>query len=134
MTPDVANRAAAKLIEFLEINKAPPDLFADDVFCDFSMPHWRQQSQGVTEVTRLRRQGHRGPGRVTRSRVDPTPTGFVLEVEERWEHLGEEWYARELFRADLDGDRIAALSVYCTGDWDRDLQRRHQDAVRLLRP
>ena len=134
MNPEIAGRTAAKLIEFLETGKAPDGLFTEDVFCDFSMPHWRQQAEGVSGVTRMRRTGHRGPGKVARFRCDATPAGFVLEVEERWEHLGEEWYARELFRADLAGESIAALSVYCTGDWDRALQQQHAQAVQLLRP
>jgi hypothetical protein len=71
---------------------------------------------------------------VSRSRCDPTPTGFVLEVEEEWTNAGESWYARELFRADVNGDAIAALSVYCTGDWDRSRRAQHAREVLLLRP
>ena len=41
----------------------------------------------------------------------------------------------EVARVDLAGDgAISALSVYCTGDWDRSLAERHRREVTLLRP
>lgn len=136
MTNEHAQRVAALLIRFLETGTPPPGLFADTVFCDFTSPRWRLQAEGIPDVVTLRRGGHPGPGQVTRSRCDPTPTGFVLEVEEEWSHAGESWYARELFRVDVAGveGQITALSVYCTGDWDRSRRAQHAREVRLLRP
>ena len=136
VTQEHAQRVASLLIRFLETGAPPQGLFADAVFCDFTSPRWRLQAEGIPEMVELRRAGHPGPGRVTRSRCDPTPTGFVLEIEEEWSHAGESWYARELFRADVTGaeGQIAALSVYCTGDWDRSRRAQHAREVRLLRP
>jgi hypothetical protein len=88
----------------------------------------------IENVVALRRGGHPNPGKVPRFRCDPTPTGFVLEVEETWGHAGEQWYCRELLRADVEGDRVANLSVYCTGDWDESRRAEHARAVHLLRP
>lgn len=134
MTPEAAREMALRLIQFLETGAVPPGLFADNVFCDFTLPLWRLQAQGRESVVALRRQGHPSPGRVPRWRCDPTPTGFVLEVEERWEQDGKSWHCRELIRADMAGDSIAEIAVYCTGDWDSARQAEHQRAVRLLRP
>ena len=64
---------------------------------------------------------------------NPRP-GFVLEVEESWHDRGEDWYCRELFRADVTDGRISSLSVYCTGDWDAARVAEHRTAVHLLRP
>ncbi|MCC8999465.1 MAG: hypothetical protein LM522_08195 [Candidatus Contendobacter sp.] len=134
MNPEAARKMALRLIEFLETGEAPPGLFTAGVFCDFTLPLWRLQAQGLEPVVALRRHGHPGPSRVPRWRCDPTPTGFVLEVEERWEQDGEPWYCRELIRADIVGESIAEITVYCTGDWDSARQAEHQQAVRLLRP
>jgi hypothetical protein len=131
---DTALELGGKLIAFLETGTAPSGLFTPDVFCDFTMPQWRLQAQGADQVIGLRRAGHPGPGRVPRSRLDATATGFVLEVEENWDADGESWYCRELFRADVCDGAICQLSVYCTGDWDTALVARHADAVPLLRP
>jgi len=129
-----ARELAGRLITFLETGTPPGGLFAPDVFVDFTMPQWRLQAQGAEDVVALRKHGHPAPGRVPRSRFDATATGFVLEVEERWDDGGESWYCRELFRADVRDGAISELSVYCTGDWDRALVARHAATVPLLRP
>jgi len=127
-------RLAHTFVTFLETGEAPERLFAPDVFCDFTMPRWRLQAEGVGAVVALRRHGHPGPGRVPRSRFDPTPAGFVLEVEEVWVADGEHWYCRELFRADAGDEGITRLSVYCTGDWDTARVAEHAAAVTMTRP
>jgi hypothetical protein len=82
----------------------------------------------------MRLASHPSPGKVTRWRADPTPTGFVIELEEQWQQGGEPWYCREMFRADVIDESIALLSVYCTGDWDTRRRAEHAREVRLLRP
>jgi len=132
---ELAVRAVAeRFVTFLERGAPPAGLFAEDVFCDFTMPLWRLQAQGVDAVVELRRRGHPSPGDVPRWRCDVTPTGFVLEFEERWSQAGRRWYCREMARADLAGAQISELSVYCTGDWDEELQARHGAEVDLHRP
>lgn len=128
-----AERLAKQLIALLETGDAAPGLFAPDVLLDFTSPLWREQRKGIDEVVAFRRRGHPQPGRVPRFRLDLIATGFVLEVEERWQDRGE-WYCRELFRADIRDDAIAELTVYCTGDWPPARQAEHAAAVQLLRP
>lgn len=127
-------RLADDLIAFLETGVAPEGLFAPDVFFDVSVPHWRLQAEGRDEAVALRLEQHPAPGRVVRSRLDETTSGFVLEFEERWHDADGDWYARELVRADVGEEGITQLSVYCTGDWDEAREERHRLAVRLLRP
>ncbi|GGV14760.1 hypothetical protein GCM10010495_30920 [Kitasatospora herbaricolor] len=122
------------LVTFLETGSPPAGLFRPDVFCDLTVPQWRLQAAGVPGLVALRKAGHPAPGLVPRRRVDPTPTGFVIELEERWEQDGQSWYCRELMRADVEDGMIARISVYCTGDWDAEQQRRHGREVVLLRP
>jgi len=134
MQAEQAHRVAARFMEFLETGEAPPGLFTADAFCDFTAPRWRLQAEGAAAVVALRKGGHPCPGKVPRFRCDLTPTGFVLELEEEWvDHAGS-WYCREMFRADLRGEAIAALSVYCTGDWDAARRAEHAQKVELLRP
>jgi hypothetical protein len=129
-----ARELAEDFVGFLERGTPSRRLFAPHVFCDFTMPTWRIQAEGVEAAVALRLHGHPGPSRVVRRRFDPTPTGFVLEVEETWDSGGEHWYSRELFRADITEDGIAQLSVYCTGDWDTARVAQHAASVRLIRP
>jgi hypothetical protein len=125
---------ADRLITFLETGRPPEGLFAPPAFVDFTMPHWRLQAEGADQVVAMRQHGHPGPGRVPRHRFDPTPTGFVLEVEEVWHDDSGDWYCRELFRADATDAGITQLSVYCTGDWDAARVAEHQATVQLIRP
>jgi hypothetical protein len=134
VSPEQAQSLAMRLVQFLETGQPPAGLFAADVFCDFTSPRWREQAQGVGALVELRRRGHPGAGRVPRFRCDPTPSGFVLELEETWVDQNGSWYCREMFRADVSAGAISSLSAYCTGDWDRDRRAEHARSVRLLRP
>jgi len=122
------------LVSYLESGSAPNALFTDDVFLDFTLPHWRMQAQGLEDVLQSRRQGHPGPSHVPRWAAQPTPDGFVMELEERWVDAKSSWYCREVIIARLRGNSISRLSVYCTGDWDADRQAMHSKQVRLLEP
>jgi hypothetical protein len=134
VTTDVAPLVSG-FVEFMETGVAPPELFADDVFVDFTMPHWRLQAGDRDGLIELRRQGHPGPSAVASSRVDRTDTGFVIEWTEEWTDAGgREWYCREMARADVQDGHITSLAVYCTGDWDTRRVQEHRQAVRLLRP
>ena len=134
MTRDETKELAEKFVQFLETGTVPGGLFTSNVFCDFTMPRWRVQSEGIDGIVALRKEGHPGPGKVPRWRLDPTSNGFVIEFEERWHQDGKEWYSRELARADIVEGRISALSVYCTGDWDAERRAEHANTVQLLRP
>jgi hypothetical protein len=129
-----ARELAENLRAFLETGEVADGLLAPDVFCDFTMPTWRLQASGVDDCVALRRAGHPGIGTVSRWRFDPTPTGFVLELEEAWDASSEHWTAREMFRADVGDHGITQLSVYCTGDWDTARRAEHAAAVTLIRP
>ncbi|HVW43970.1 MAG TPA: hypothetical protein VHC18_21730 [Amycolatopsis sp.] len=126
--------AVANLIRFLETGTAPVGLFAPEAFCDLSLPQWRIQSGSAAEILAIRADSHPFPGQVRVERVEQTGHGFTIEFEERWQHEGQCWYCREMIRADVAGDSIVEMSVYCTGDWDEARQREHAMKVRLIRP
>jgi hypothetical protein len=130
----LADVLAGKLIRFLETGDAPEGLFRPDVFLDLTVPTWRVQASGAGDLIAVRKEGHRGPGTVTRWRADPTPGGFVFEFEERWNSEGQQWYAREMMRIEVAGGAITELTVYCTGDWDEARQAEHAGTVTLIRP
>ena len=55
-----------KLVSFLETGTVPEGLFRPDVFVDLTMPTWRVQAAGAEELIAESKQGHPGPGMVTR--------------------------------------------------------------------
>ncbi|MFI6561824.1 hypothetical protein [Streptomyces sp. NPDC050534] len=125
---------AGLFVRFLESNTAPEGLFTDDVLLDLTLPQWRLQTRGRDELVALRRRSHPARGTVPRHRVDPTPTGFVMEFEESWVDGQGTWYCRELMRAELRDGAIGEASLYCTGDWDQATRAAHAREVTLLRP
>jgi hypothetical protein len=125
----VSGTALSGLIRFLETGVVPDGLFAPGAVGDISLPHWRIQAADADQIVAIRRTNHPDPGRVHVERVEETAHGFTVEFEERWDSAGERWYAREMIRADVTGDAITELSVYCTGDWDEATQRRHKEIV-----
>lgn len=131
---DVITDLAGKFVEYIETGIAPEGLFAPDVFLDISFPQWRLQAATRADALAIRAGGHPWPGHVARSRLDPTPTGFVFEWEERWHQGGQNWYCREMMRADVQAGRIQEFSVYCTGDWSEEQVAQHRADVTLIRP
>jgi hypothetical protein len=129
-----AARLADAFVRWLGTGVRPDDLFADDVFTDLSLPHWRLQGVGPAETFGLREGSHPYAGEVTVHGLDRTSRGFLVEFEERWEAQGQRWYCRELVHCQVSGDRIGGLAVYCTGDWDEAVQARHAEQVHLTRP
>ncbi len=133
MTRPDTSMAVANLIRFLETGTAPDGLFAADAFADLSLPQWRIQIATGADIIALRHDQHPFPGQVHVERVSSTDDGFVIEFEERWVDQGQQWYCREMIRADVVAGSIVELSIYCTGDWDEARQREHAEAVHLLR-
>src|ERR1700733_5844610 len=125
MDAGLARALSEKLITFLETGTVPEELFRPDTFLDLTMPTWRVQAAGAEELIAERKAGHPASGTVTRWRTDPTPTGFVFEFEERWDHEGQSGFSREMMRVEVAGGQIAELAVYCTGDWDQARQAEH---------
>jgi hypothetical protein len=125
---------ADRLVRWLQVGGRPHDLFTEDVFVDLSLPHWRIQGQGAEEVFGIREGSHPYPGTVRVEAVDRTARGFLIQFEERWHTEAQRWYCRELIHCLVRGNRIGEMSVYCTGDWDEAVQRRHVEQVTLLRP
>jgi hypothetical protein len=124
---------AEGLVRWLETGVRPDDLFAEDLFVDLSLPHWRMQEAGADRAVGIREVEHPFAGRVRVEALDQTSRGFLLQFEERWEAEGQHWYCRELIHCVVTDGRISELIVYCTGDWDSSVQRRHAEQVRLLR-
>ena len=76
MTADQANALARQFVTFLETGNPPDGLFTDDVFCDFTMPLWRLQAQGVTPPCACANRDMQGQARSRDRAAHPTPTGL----------------------------------------------------------
>jgi len=110
------------------------DVLTEDVFLDGHPPFWRFQLQG-RDTFAAWLQGYSPDGaETTVIRTIPTATGFVTELSGRHDKDGEEKTDRKVILCEVRDDRIAELTVYCSGDWDPELRARHAAETQLLRP
>lgn len=131
---DPSSLVAEKFIHFIRTGEDLPGLFDEDVFLDFTPPHWRLQARGLTAAVGVRREGHPWPSEVPRWRSSPIPNGFVIEWEEVWRNAGQQWYCREIAWCETGLGGIVSLAVYCTGDWDEKQVAAHARAGCMLQP
>ncbi len=125
---------ARQLVTWLETGVRPDAMFSEDVFADLTVPQWRVQAKGVDDTFHLREDSHPFPGEVRVEALERTSRGFLMQFEERWDAAGQRWYCREQIHCVVTDGRIGELAIYCTGDWDEAVQKRHAAQVRLLRP
>jgi ketosteroid isomerase-like protein len=110
------------------------DVLTEDVFFDGHPPLWRFQLQGRdTFATWLKGYTPHGVD-TTVVRTIPTVTGFVTELVGSHREGGEEMTDRKIVLCEVRDGRIAALTVYCSGDWNAELRARHAAEAPLIRP
>jgi hypothetical protein len=124
---------AQELLTWLETGVRPEGVLSADAFGDLTVPHWRLQAQGEDAVFHLREDNHPQLGTVRVEALDRTTRGFLVQLEERWDAEGQRWYCRELIHCVVTDGWISELALYCTGDWDEQVQREHAEQVRLIR-
>jgi ketosteroid isomerase-like protein len=110
------------------------DLFTDDVFFDGHPPLWRFQVEGIENFSSWLTAYAPDGVETTVVRTMVTEDGFVTEFTGRHNEDGELMTDRKILLCTLRGDRIAEMTVYCSGDWDSELRTRHESEATLLRP
>ncbi len=114
----------------------PGDLFTTDFLLDGHPPFWWFQIQGLDGFTTwLEDYVAHGPNVIV-IRTTTTEDGFLTE------HLVSETVpdrglitGRRIHVCRVRSGQIAEMTVYCSGDWDEALRRRHAaEAPILLRP
>lgn len=109
-------------------------VLADDVFLDGHPPLWRFQLQGRDAFNAWIKGFMPGGIDTTVVRTIPTATGFVTELTSHHHDNGEHITDRKILLAEVHGDRITELTIYCSGDWNAELRARHAAETKLIRP
>jgi hypothetical protein len=110
------------------------DILSDDVFLDGHPPFWRFQLQGRDRLAIWIKSFMPDGADTTVVRTIPTATGFVTEFVGRHHHDGEDTTDRKILLAEVRAERIAELTIYCSGDWNAELRARHAAETQLIRP
>ena len=133
MDHEEAKKIAERFVRFCETNE-PDGLLADDVFCDINVPEWRFQMQGVRAVVEWLSGELPDGSRVPSWRSDPTASGVLVEVEQRYDRDGAEIMSRNLHRLEVRDGRVTEWTMYCTGEWSPELRERWGAEAPMIRP
>jgi hypothetical protein len=109
-------------------------VLTDDVFLDGHPPFWRFQLQGRDTFAAWLRGYSPDGAEITVVRTVPTATGFVTELVGSHLEEGKVMTDRKIVLCEVRNDQVAAMTVYCSGDWDADLRARHAAETPILRP
>lgn len=106
---------------------AVAELVAPDVVSDINVPQWHFVLHGPEALAEALRTEEFQPGyRLTSQSTRATSDGAVVEIECRFESQGEERLAREVHLLRERNGRITDHVMFCTGIWDADMIRRHE--------
>lgn len=110
------------------------DAFTDDVFFDGHPPFWRFQLPHREAFGDWLRGYTAHHPDVDVVRTIPTESGFVTEHNSVEDTDAGRMTSRKILLCEVRDGRIAALTVYCSGDWDAELRSRHAAEAPILRP
>lgn len=133
MDHEEAKQVAQAFVAAVE-SGATAGVFADDVFVDINVPVWRFQMQGSDEVTTWLRDEQPNGCRIPSWRCEPTASGVVVEVEQRYDRDGQEISSRNLHLLEVRNGLIAGWTMYCSGEWDPELRERQAKEAPMFRP
>lgn len=134
MTPDADAQELSERLADVFRTADVGDVLTEDVFLDGHPPLWRFQLQGREGFAEWLR-GYSPEGvETTVARAVPTVSGFVTELLGRHEDGGELITDRKIVLCEVRDRQIAAMTIYCSGDWDAELRSRHAAQTTLLCP
>jgi hypothetical protein len=110
------------------------DVLAEDVFLDGNPPLWRFQLQGRDTFNDWIKSFMPDGADTTVVRTITTVSGFVTEFTGVHHEDSEQITDRKILLAEVRGDQITELTIYCSGDWDAELRARHAAEGQLIRP
>ena len=132
MDHEQAKKVAERFVRFVETNE-PDGLLADDVFADINVPEWRFQMQGAGDVVAWLKGELPDGSRVASWRSDPTASGVVVEVEQRYDREGIEIMSRNLHRLEVRDGKVTEWTMYCTGEWSPELRERQAREAPMIK-
>lgn len=133
MDDEQAKKIAERFVGFME-TQDPGDLLAAEVFADINVPEWRFQMQGPEAIVEWMRGELPDGSRVPTWRSDPTASGVIVELEQRYDVDGEEISSRNLHRLEVRDGKVTEWTMYCTGEWSPATSERQAREAPMFKP
>jgi hypothetical protein len=91
--------------------------WADDATLDATVPHWRFECNGATDVAAQLSGWYGIPTTIESATRHPIPGGEAVELDLTWVEDGVPHAAHQVHLLTVDGDRISRDTVFCGGRW-----------------
>jgi hypothetical protein len=96
---------------------ADSDVFADRAVSDTTVPDWRLQVEGESELRAQYAKWFDHPAELSEVRRTPLPDGELLEYTRTWTQDGVPHKGHHIHRFTFTGDRIVEDAHWCGGRW-----------------
>ena len=97
-----------------------PEIYADDVVLDATVPGWRFAQHGAEAVRAQLGEWFADPGAFEELSRVPLPDGELVTFTLRWTEQGEPWKAHQAHLIRVVDGRICRQQAWCGGRWSAD--------------
>jgi hypothetical protein len=105
-----------------------PEIFADTVTLDATVPNWRFTIRGKGPVRGQLAEWFRYPGRFDELRRHPLPGGELIEFTLSWHEHDVPYACHQAHVLQIVDGAIATDTMFCGGRWEASLLARMADA------
>ena len=97
-----------------------PEIYADDVVLDATVPGWRFAQHGSDAVRAQLAEWFADPGAFDELARTPLPEGELVTFTLRWLEDGAPWTAHQVHLLTVRDGRITHQQAWCGGRWSAD--------------
>ena len=106
-----------RFLDGVRAGRLPDDLYTDDVVLDATVPGWRFRAEGTTAVRAEYQGWFFVPSDLVHVERHAIQGGEVVRYLQQGAVKGTTFLVHHMHLLKLDGDRIAADTVFCGGQW-----------------
>jgi hypothetical protein len=113
----VTTTVVDRFLEGIRTGRLPTDLYAPDAVLDATVPGWRFRAEGSTAILAEYQGWYFAPSELVSVERHPIEGGEVLRYLQQGERKGVTFLVHHMHLLKVAGDRIAADTVFCGGQW-----------------
>jgi hypothetical protein len=106
-----------RFLDGVRAGRLPDDLYTEDAVLDATVPGWRFQARGRVAVLAEYQGWYFAPSELLSIERHAIDGGEVVRYLQQAEVKGTTFLVHHLHVLRLEGDRIAADTVFCGGQW-----------------
>ncbi|MEQ1786750.1 MAG: nuclear transport factor 2 family protein [Acidimicrobiales bacterium] len=117
MTTTETTTVIDRFLEGVRAGRVGPELYAEEARLDATVPGWRFQAHGPTQIAAEYRSWFAGPSVLETVERHPIDGGEVVRYFHTFEVGGQPYAAHHVHLLTVHDDRVVADTVFCGGRW-----------------